>query len=322
VAVIGANGLGKSTLLKLLASKLPPDSGTVTWGHETKVGYFPQNHADLLSQPKQTPLEMVWEGCPLEQESTVRGQLGRVLFTGDDVKKPVAALSGGEAALLIFARIAVEKPNVLLLDEPTNHLDMEAIEALARALQAYPGTTIFVSHDRWFVSQLATRILEVKKDGIANFPGTYEEYLASQGDDHLNVRVVMQQAKEAQAREATQQQSKAQKGKVQQAGEQRLAAPEDPESKLTWEERKKLQNRRKTLPRLRETVLAKIHEAEQRKQGITASFAEEGFFERTDPDVIKKLRLLEIELDSQIDGLMTEWETLEKEMVELGISVQ
>jgi hypothetical protein len=130
---------------------------------------------------------------------------------------------------------------------------------------------------------------------------------------------VVQQAKEAKVQQAKAQQPKVQQPKAQQPKEEKVASQEDPESKLSWEDRKKLQNRRKTLPRLRETVLAKIHDAEQRKQAIVDGFAEEGFFERTDPDVIKKLRLLEIELASQIDGLMTEWEMLEQEMTELGL---
>ena len=148
----------------------------------------------MLRNEKLTPLEYLWDVCPGEGTAYVRGQLGRVLFSGDDVGKPIGALSGGEAARLIFARIIVERPNLLVLDEPTNHLDLEAIEALAEGLRAYDGTLVFVSHDRWFVSELATRIIELTPTGPRDFPGTFAEYLARSGDDHLDAEAVLQRA--------------------------------------------------------------------------------------------------------------------------------
>ncbi len=126
----------------------------------------------------------------------MRGNLGLVLFSGDDVKKPVGSLSGGEAARLVFCKLSVTKPNVLVLDEPTNHLDLEAIEALVEGLKAYDGTLIFVSHDRWFVSQLADRIFEISPRGINDFRGTYEEYLERLGDDHLDAEAVLRMKRE------------------------------------------------------------------------------------------------------------------------------
>ncbi len=126
----------------------------------------------------------------------MRGNLGMVLFSGDDVKKHVGSLSGGEAARLVFCKLSVTKPNVLILDEPTNHLDLEAIEALVEGLKAYDGTLIFVSHDRWFVSQLANRILEISPKGINDFQGTYEEYLERLGDDHLDADAVLRMRRE------------------------------------------------------------------------------------------------------------------------------
>ena len=118
-----------------------------------------------------------------------------MLFSGDDVGKPIGKLSGGEAARLLFGRIIGERPNVVVLDEPTNHLDLEAIGALVEGLRAFEGTVLFVSHDRWFVSSLATRILELTETGPRDFPGTYAEYLARLGDDHLDADVVLQKAK-------------------------------------------------------------------------------------------------------------------------------
>jgi ATPase subunit of ABC transporter with duplicated ATPase domains len=195
IAIIGANGIGKSTLIKILAGRLEPDSGDTEWGHETHVGYFAQDHSDVLEHGNSTPLSYVWEACPADTTNYVRGHLGRMLFSRDDVDKPVSTLSGGEAARVMFARLAVEKPNVLLLDEPTNHLDMETIEALTEALGQYEGTLVFVSHDRHFVAQLATRVIEVRRDGVTDYPGTYDEYLSRDGTDHLSEEAVVSEAK-------------------------------------------------------------------------------------------------------------------------------
>jgi ATPase subunit of ABC transporter with duplicated ATPase domains len=295
VAVIGANGMGKSTLLKVLVDRHAADGGSKEWGHEVRVGYFPQNHQEILDKPKQTPLEMVWDGAPREMESTIRGQLGRALFSGDDVKKPIGALSGGECARLIFARLAVEKANVLVLDEPTNHLDIEAIEALARALKSYPGTIIFVSHDRWFVEALGTRIVDVTAEGLVDFPGTYLEYLAKQGDDHLDHEAVAQKAQLA-----------------------RQAEQQSPENKLSWEERKRLQNRRKALPKLRDGVIAQMQELEQEKANILARFEDATFYVNTSDDEIAALQKRQHAITGRLEELMVQWETVEQELAQLG----
>src|SRR4051812_9598704 len=195
LAVIGANGLGKSTLLKVAVEQLAADAGSVRWGHEVRVGYFPQDHKEVLSEPATTVLETMSAACPGASPTFVRGELGRVLFSGDDVGKTIAQLSGGEAARLIFALIAVRRPNVLVLDEPTNHLDLEAIHALVEALRGFAGTVVFVSHDRWFVSELATRVIELTAEGPRDFPGTYAEYLERWGDDHLDADAVVLRAR-------------------------------------------------------------------------------------------------------------------------------
>ena len=195
VAILGANGLGKSTLLKIVVKRLGADAGEARWGYEARSGYFAQDHADLLTDPKSTPLKIMQMACPSEPDFAVRGRLGRVLFSGGDVTKKIGTLSGGEAARVVFARIMAEKANVLVLDEPTNHLDMESIEALTSGLKAYEGTLLFVSHDRAFVSALATRVVEVTENGFRDRPGTYDDYLASSGDDHLDVDAVVLKAK-------------------------------------------------------------------------------------------------------------------------------
>ena len=152
---------------------------------------------ELLGDAKETLHDWLWNLCPGETIGFVRGKLAEVLFQKDEVAKKVANLSGGEAARLVFARLGVTKPTVLVLDEPTNHLDLEGIESLAEGLEKYDGTIIFVSHDRWLVSRLATRILEIRPDGLEDFPGTYEEYLERCGDDHLDVEAVVRSARRA-----------------------------------------------------------------------------------------------------------------------------
>ncbi len=200
VAVVGANGVGKSTLLKILVNAIEGDAGTFEWGHEAHLGYFPQDHHEALGDPKQTVHESMWESVPQDGLGQVLARLAAVLFDKDDSAKRIENLSGGEAARLLFQRISSAEPTVMILDEPTNHLDIEGLRALAGALKKYPGTLIFVSHDRWFVDQLATRILEIKPHGLNDFSGTWTEYLA-QGEDHLDAEVVV--AKERrEAREA------------------------------------------------------------------------------------------------------------------------
>jgi len=181
LAVIGANGIGKSTLLKTLVSEMTPDSGSVKWSENARIGYYAQDHAedfandltvfDWMSQWKQAG----------DDEQSVRSILGRLLFSQDDIKKPAKVLSGGEKGRMLFGKLMMEKPNILIMDEPTNHLDMESIESLNMALEMYEGTLIFVSHDREFVSSLATRVMEIKSDRVVDFTGNYEDYLRSQG---------------------------------------------------------------------------------------------------------------------------------------------
>jgi len=195
IGIIGANGVGKSTLLKILVSELEADRGTATWGHEVDVGYFPQDHRDALGDPTQTVASCLWGKAPDAGLGEVYGRLAGVLFSRDDSDKLVSNLSGGEAARLLFARIAAVSPTVMVLDEPTNHLDLEGIEALAKGLRAYDGTLFFVSHDRWFVDQIATRVIEIRPSGIEDYPGTYTEYMARSQRDHLDVNAVVAESK-------------------------------------------------------------------------------------------------------------------------------
>jgi len=200
VAVIGPNGIGKSTLLKVMMGETPADAGSVEWGYETHPGYVAQDHKAQIGSHQQTLEDWLAHYCGGESRGFVKGHLAAMLFTGDESEKRLSALSGGEAARLIFARQMIEKPNVLVLDEPTNHLDLEAIEALLESLLAYDGTLVFVSHDRWFVNELATRIIEITPEGLHDFNGGYDEYLErAGGEDHLDAEQVLRRAKQQKA---------------------------------------------------------------------------------------------------------------------------
>jgi len=182
IAIIGPNGAGKTTLMRCLAGELRPTAGRIVWVENAKAGYMPQDpqaefddKADLFSWMSQ------YTG-KADDDQIVRATLGRLLFSGEETKKSVRVLSGGEKGRMIYGKLMLTKPNVLLMDEPTNHMDMETIESLQIGLEHYPGTLIFVSHDREFVGGLATRIIELRPGGtITDFRGTYDEYLRGQG---------------------------------------------------------------------------------------------------------------------------------------------
>ncbi len=181
IAIIGPNGIGKTTLLRCLVGDVELDSGKVKWSENANIGYFAQDHAADFEKDMKLFDWMAQWAKEDDDDQIVRGTLGRMLFSRDEINKSVKVLSGGEQGRMIFGRLMLQKPNILVMDEPTNHLDMESIEALNLALENYPGTLIFVSHDREFVSSLATRIIDMKTDGIVDYHGTYDEYLQSQG---------------------------------------------------------------------------------------------------------------------------------------------
>ncbi|MFN0161398.1 MAG: ABC-F family ATPase [Burkholderiales bacterium] len=182
VAVIGANGVGKTTLLRCLAGELALSRGSLKWAENARLGYMPQDPAAEFERDMDLAEWMsAWKGAD-DDDQIVRATLGRLLFTGDDAKKSVKVLSGGEKNRMLYGKLMLTLPNIMLLDEPTNHMDMESIESLQIGLEKYPGTLIFVSHDREFVGALANRVIEVKDGGeIVDFHGSYDDYLHSQG---------------------------------------------------------------------------------------------------------------------------------------------
>ncbi len=183
VAILGANGIGKTTLLKCLVGEYPVDGGLVKWSENVNIGYYAQDHEyEFAGEMKEMTLFdwMSYWKQPSDDEQAVRGILGRLLFSQDDIKKKVKVLSGGEKGRMLFGKLMLQRPNILIMDEPTNHLDMESIESLNMALELFKGTLLFVSHDREFVSSLATRIIEITDHDVRNFVGSYDDYLAQQ----------------------------------------------------------------------------------------------------------------------------------------------
>jgi ATPase subunit of ABC transporter with duplicated ATPase domains len=294
VAIIGPNGIGKSTLLKIVTGRLEADAGEVRWGHETYPGYFAQDHRDLLGKREGTVESWLGEACPGKDIGWVRGQLGKVLFSGDEVGKRIASLSGGEAARLIFSRLGVEQPNVLVLDEPTNHLDLEAIEALVEGLRRYDGTLLFVSHDRWFVARLASRIIEITANGINDFPGGWDDYLAACGDDHLDADLTTRRARRPRGRE----------------GENRPSRGDRSADR-------ELARRRADLELRRDTLTTAIEEAETRIENIDARFCEPGFFDDPSDDRVRALQRERDDLQAEVEKLLADWEAVETELAEL-----
>ena len=291
LAIMGPNGIGKSTLLKILMGELQADAGTVKWGYETHPGYFAQDHQEQFENAGHTAEAWIAGFCPGKTYGFVRGEMGRVLFSGDDGKKKLGALSGGEAARLVFCKLAIEQPNVLVLDEPTNHLDLESIEALVEALREYDGTLIFVSHDRWFVSRLANRIVEITADGIRDYQGSYEDYVHFCGDDHLDVDTVVLKART----------------------EEKVARSEKKKSGRAAAAAASGEAGRRLEVRLRE-ITGRIEEVEARTGEIDATFSEPGFYEKASPEDVRALEEERGNLHAELETLLTEWEGVEAEL--------
>ncbi|NEW04033.1 ABC-F family ATP-binding cassette domain-containing protein [Bacillus megaterium] len=180
LALVGPNGVGKSTLLKGIVDKLSFKTGTISFGSNVMVGYYDQEQANLTSN--KTVLNELWDDYPSKPEKEIRTALGNFLFSGDDVLKIVSTLSGGEKARLALAKLMLQKANFLILDEPTNHLDLDSKQVLENALIDYPGTLLFVSHDRYFINRIANKIAELSPEGVEEFLGDYDYYVEKKAE--------------------------------------------------------------------------------------------------------------------------------------------
>lgn len=180
IALVGPNGAGKSTLLKSITGALPLIGGTINSGAGVEIGYYDQEQSHL--NRAKTVLAELWDDYAGTPEKEIRSILGTFLFSGDDVLKPVAALSGGEKARLALAKLTMQRANFLILDEPTNHLDLDSKEVLENALIDYPGTLLFVSHDRYFINRIATKVVELDKEGITVYLGDYDYYVEKKNE--------------------------------------------------------------------------------------------------------------------------------------------
>ena len=288
LAVLGPNGIGKSTLLKLIVGELQPDTGSIEPGYEVQMGYFAQDQEQLL-RARGSVYDWLYAASPDKEISTVRGTLGRALFSGDDVSKPLAALSGGEATRLRLTELVLRGDNLLVLDEPTNHLDLEGRQALMHALEEYSGTLMFVSHDRHFVSTVATRVLALTPEGHDDFPGSYEEFLARQGADYLSAEMAAPPARKAEREEKA--------GQV-----------------LDYEQRKE---RKREATRLRKRVSrleAEIAALEGDIGEIDRRFAEKDYYEKTSWEQIEQDERGKQELKGRLEAAMTHWESASGEL--------
>ena len=304
LAIVGPNGIGKSTLLKVMTGRLDADDGTVEWGYETHPGYFAQDPGDHLRTPRRTAEAWIDQYCEGQGIGYSRGMMGMVLFSGDDADKRLEALSGGESARLVLCSLMIRQPNVLVLDEPTNHLDLEAIEALVNGLSTYPGTLIFVSHNRWFVGRLANRIVEITPDGMRDYRGTYEEYVAYCGDDHLDAEVVATRAREARRTGGSGRDA----GGAGNAGRERGARARGARRMTSYQ--------RRQLTARADELAGRIEAAEARVAEIEAVFANPSYYAGASPGEVRRLEEERAGLVDRVAALMVEWEGVEGKLAE------
>lgn len=278
IALIGPNGVGKSTLLKTIINRLKPLSGKIQFGSNVQIGYYDQEQADLSSSKR--VLDELWDDYPEKTEKEIRTVLGNFLFSGDEVLKTVSSLSGGEKARLALAKLMLKKANFLIMDEPTNHLDLDSKEVLENALINFPGTILFVSHDRYFINKIATKIFELSTEGIAEYIGDYDYYIAK----------------------------KAEMIELEQLKEPTIETKEQKQGKLSYEQEKILKKKERQRQRRIEELENKIAEIEEAIAENNEMLCDPNIYQ--DHEKAQKLHDQNVMLTEQLDQLMEEWESL------------
>lgn len=279
IGIIGPNGIGKSTLLKTLLKKMPAIAGTIKFGANLDIGYYDQEQQQL--HPEKTVLDEVWDDHPEIDETQIRNLLGSFLFVGDDVYKHVSDLSGGQKARLELTKLSFEPINFLILDEPTNHLDIDSREVLEGAINDFDGTVLFISHDRYFINQVATDVLAMQKDGITRYQGDYDDYL----------RAVTEQ-EQASADDST-------------TPDQKRAPKAGSAAQQSYQQSKEAQKARRKLQRTVADLEEQMNQLGEQQEQVETQMA--------DPDVatdIGKLTDLQKELDAltkQLEDVEEQW---------------
>ncbi len=308
IALVGPNGSGKSTLMRMLSGEEAPDSGTRTVGHEVVIEYFAQDEATRLN-PTLSVYETLESGSPNDMVPAIRNILGGFLFTGDDVYKKAGVLSGGERTRLAVARMLLRPSNTLLLDEPTNHLDLDSKDVLLEALEDYGGTLIFVSHDRYFVERLATKIIEVGHGEAVVYPGTYTEFLWSKEHHGESSKI---QAPSSKLQKASKDQRQTSQAKVTDARSPQSGVRET--RKREDAERRKRQRAAESLQQRIAELESRIAEREAQVKELEATMASPGFYENL--EAAKPVTDKHQALMWEVGDLIAQWEALQEHLAE------
>ena len=283
IALVGPNGVGKSTLLKTIVEKLPALDGELQIGTNVFIGYYDQQQADLTSN--KTVLKELWDEYPFKNEKDIRTVLGNFLFSGDDVLKIVSSLSGGEKARLALAKLMLQKANFLILDEPTNHLDLDSKEILENALIDYPGTILFVSHDRYFINRIASKVIELNLGGVTDYLGDYDYYVEKKLEQE--------------------------ELKALQQNEQQSAIQSNPSEKTSYQQDKEAKKLERQRQRRIEQIENQIEELEQAVEQNEQLLCDPEVFQ----DHVKSLEINEEneKYKQELEQLMEEWTILSEE---------
>lgn len=282
IALVGPNGIGKSTLLKSIIQKLDSLTGSFSLGSHVQIGYYDQQQADLTSNKR--VLDELWDEYPEKTEKEIRTILGNFLFSGDDVLKPVSTLSGGEKARVALSKLMLQKANFLILDEPTNHLDLDSKQILENALIDYPGTILFVSHDRYFINRIATKIYELSSTSLTEYLGDYDYFLTKKEEQLEHER--LEQEKQ---NNVTQKKT-------------------EPEGKLSYQQEKELKKLERQKQRRIEEIEIEIGELEEKIEKNESLLCDPDVYQNHEE--VQKINEENEQLQVKLESLMTEWEQL------------